>query len=210
MARRRAAKKAADEEDFDLAIGITPQAGSETITARKAGGLVDLKLCVSPRMQKPAIALRNMAKALNLALKMDFLETELDGIYKVARVREGAVRILHKEYFGLGDGMSASLGRTVRSFQLTLRGPDAASPEGEEWIEQNGGGALSGVLNLIGRKLNLLREFEDKVPLYVEQTLDRLEAKRTVTDWHREEWTIETTTVGLDVIIRPVEESAEA
>ncbi len=33
----------------------------------------------------------------------------------------------------------------------------------------------------------MLQEFEDKVPFYVEQTLDRLEAKRIIRDWNRNE-----------------------
>ena len=90
-----------------------------------------------------------------------------------------------------------------------MRGPDAASPEGQAWIEQHGRGALRGIFNLLGRKMNLLQEFEDKVPVYVEQTLDRLEAARVVTDWHRNEWEISTTTIGLDVIIRPADEPTE-
>ena len=70
--------------------------------------------------------------------------------------------------------------------------------------------STAGVLNLIGRKLNLLQEFEDKVPVYVEQTLDRLEARRVITDWHRDEWEVTTTLIGLDVVIHPaVEEATE-
>ena len=57
--------------------------------------------------------------------------------------------------------------------------------------------------------MNLLQEFEDKVPTYVEQTLDRLEATYTITDWHRNEWQITTTVIGLDVIIQPTSEAAE-
>ena len=85
-----------------------------------------------------------MAKALNLALKDDFVETPLDRVYRAARVREGAVQILHRDYIGLGDGIFASLGKVARSFSLTLKGPDAASPEGKVWIEEHGHGALPG------------------------------------------------------------------
>ena len=155
------------------------------------------------------MALRNLAKALNLALKSDFIESPLDGVYKAARVRNGMVQILHTDYIGLGDGVFASLGKAAKSFCLTMRGPDAASPEGQAWIEEHGGGALGGILNLLGRKMNLLQEFEDKVPVYVEQTLDRLEAARVVTDWHRNEWEISTTLIGLDVMIRPTDKPTE-
>jgi hypothetical protein len=191
------------QSDVDFSIGLTTQSGGVPITARRAGDIADLQLCVSPVRQQVPIALRNLAKALNLALKSDFIETPLDGVYKAARVYNGMVQILHKDYIGMGDGIFASLGKAAKSFCLTMRGPDAASPEGQAWIEEHGGGALGGVFNLLGRKMNLLQEFEDKVPVYVEQTLDRLEATRVVTDWQRNEWNISTTVIGLDVMIRP-------
>jgi hypothetical protein len=201
MAKRQS--KTNSPDDLDFSIGLTGEAGRHPVTARKAGGLTDMELCISPVLTKPAIALRNLAKALNVALKTDFLETDLDEIYRAARVRKGTVQILHRDYFGLGDGVLATVGKTLKSFQLTLRGPDAASLEGEAWIKQHGRSPITGILNLLGRKLNLLQEFEDKVPEYVEQTLDRLEAKRMIVNWHRNEWEIQTTLVGLDVIITP-------
>lgn len=195
---------AVGKEDFDLALGLPAPETGEVITARKAGTITDLELSISPRSQSPAVALRNLAKALNLALKSDFLETDLDRVYKAAQVRKGAVRVLHKDFIGLGDGLFASIGKTAKSFKLTLQGPDPASPEGEQWVAEHGFSSLTGVLNLIGRKLNLIQEYEDKVPIYVEQTLDRLESRRMIRDWHRNEWKIETTTIGLDIIITPV------
>lgn len=207
MAKRKTEQHSPD--DLDFAIGLTGESGEKPITARKAGGLSDLELCISPALTKPAIALRNLAKALNLALKTDFLETDLDEIYKAARVRNGTVQILHKDYFGLGDGVMASFGKAVKSFQLTLQGPDAASLEGKAWIEKYGKSPVSGIFNLLGRKLNLLQEFEDKVPDYVEQVLDRLEAKKVIVNWNRNDWEIQTTLVGLDVIIRPKEKPDE-
>ena len=197
------------QDDVHFAIGLTKQSGGGPITARKAGDIADLQLCVSPVRQPVAMALRNMAKALNLALKSDFIETPLDDVYRASRVHDGMVQILHRDYIGLGDGVFASLGKAAKSFCLTMRGPDAASPEGQAWIQAHGGGALGGVLSLLGRKMNLLQEFEDKVPVYVEQTLDRLEAARVVTDWHRNEWRISTTLIGLDVLIRPADEARE-
>jgi hypothetical protein len=190
--------------DFDLALGLPAAGDGEVVTARKAGSITDLELSISPRTQPVAAALRNLAKALNLALKADFLETDLDQIYKAARVQKGAVRVLHKDFIGLGDGLFASLGKTAKSFRLTLKGPDPGSPEGEKWAADHGLSSLTGLLNLIGRKLNFLQEYEDKVPIYVEQTLDRLEARRMIRDWHRNEWKIETTTIGLDIILTPV------
>jgi hypothetical protein len=190
-------------------LGFAEPAGSEPITARKAGDIADLLLCISPTRVAVPVALRNLAKALNLALKSDFIETPLDGVCRAARVQKGIVEVLHKDYIGLGDGIFAAIGKGAKSFSLTMKGPDAASPEGQEWIKQHGGGPLRGVLNLLGRKMNLLQEFEDKVPVYVEQTLDRLEAARVLTDWNRNEWQITTTVIGLDVLICPLEKPSE-
>ena len=193
-------------EERDLVIGVTAQPNStgKAITARKAGGMKDLELCVSHTKVPLREALQNIAQAINLALQEDYLETDLDRVYKGARVRKGAVEVKHRDYIGLGDGVFASLGKLNKSFQLTLKGPDPASPEGREAIEKHGGGPISGLVSLMGRKLDLLQEFEDKVPLYVEQAFDRLEAKGMIVDWHRHEWEISTTFIGLDIIIKPV------
>lgn len=187
--------------EFGFAI---PAGKAETIVARRTGELTDLQLCISPSQVGVKLAARNLAKAINLALEADFIETPLDGLYRAARVRNGKITVYHDDYFGLGDGLMASLGKTVKSFTLTLKGPDPVSTEGKKWVKQNGGGSLSGVLNLIARKLNLLQEFEDEVPTYVQQMLDRLEARKIVTHWNRDEWKVETTTIGLDVILTPV------
>jgi hypothetical protein len=190
-------------DDFHLAVAVSPEGDSGKVTARKAGGITDLDLDVSPKSVTTAQALRNMAKAINIALKADYLETELDQVYKGARVYKGHVQVMHREYIGLGDGFFAQIGRTLKSFRLTFRGPDAGSPEGEAWIKEYGNASLSGVLNLLGRKLNLIQEYEDKVPIFVEQMLDRLEAQRIIANWHRDEWSITTTAVGLDVLLEP-------
>lgn len=196
-------------DDFHLAVAVSPGAETGKVTARKAGGISDLDLDVSPRSVSKTQALRNMAKAINIALKADYLETELDRVYKGARVYKGQVQIMHHEYIGLGDGFFAQIGRTLKSFRLTFRGPDAGSPEGEEWIREHGNGSLAGVLNLIGRKLNLIEEFEDKLTIYVQQMLDRLESQRIIANWHGNEWTISTTAVGLDVLLEPAPDPAE-
>lgn len=181
-----------------------PTSDGRKVTARMAGDVTDLELCVSPELVETRIALRHMAKAINLALKSDYIESALDGMYLASRVKEGAVCIQHADYFGLGDGLMASLGRATKSFTLTLKGPDPGSPEGKKWIAENGGGTIGGIFNLLGRKLNLLQEFEDKVPIYVEQMLDRLEAKKIITHWNRDEWHIRTAVVGMDVFMTPV------
>ncbi|WP_339743962.1 hypothetical protein [uncultured Rubinisphaera sp.] len=191
----------------DLTLGVTPGPGSGgEVTARRAGQITDMMLPVSPSKVGATLAMRNMAKAINLALLTDFLETELDNVYKGARVRKGTVQILHQDYIGLGDGFFAQVGKLNKSFQLTLKGPDAASPEGKKLIKENKGGMISGIFDLMGRKLNLLQEYEDKVPVYLGQTLDRLEAKRIITEWNADEWLIETSTIGLDVMMTPVSE----
>ncbi|MCA9079418.1 MAG: hypothetical protein KDA58_02620 [Planctomycetaceae bacterium] len=194
----------ANSPEIGLSIGVRPGQTQEVITARTAGGLTDLDLSISPRSQPVDQALSHLAKALNLALQTDFIETDLDHVYKVAHVREGTVVIVHKDYIGLGDGYMATVGKAARSFKLTLEGPDPASPEGEAWIREHGHSMLRGMIDLVGRKLDFLREYEDMAPLYVQQTLDRLEAKRIIKDWHRHEWQIETTTIGLDIILTPL------
>ncbi|HMP60490.1 MAG TPA: hypothetical protein PKD86_14170 [Gemmatales bacterium] len=121
----------------------------------------------------------------------------------MARVSKGTVEILHSDYIGLGDGVFATIGKVGRSIQLTLRGPDPAGPEGKRQQSARGRRPITGVLNLLGRKLDFLQEFEDQVPAYVEQLLDRLEAANMVTGWCRSEWVITTKLVGLDVVLRP-------
>ena len=202
MPKRKSQDSSESVDDVDFAISV-PAGSDGTVTARKAGGIADLELSISPAELGEKKAMQNLNKAVNLALKSDFIETDLDEIYKGARIYDGAVRIMHVDYIGLGDGIFANVGKTARSFSLTFKGPDAGSPEGKELIEENGGGAISGVLNLLGRKLNFLQEFEDKVPMYTEQMLDRLEAKRVITDWNRDEWEIGTTFIGLDIILTP-------
>jgi hypothetical protein len=189
------------EPSFVLGVSVPP--GSGGVTARKAGGLQDLQLPVSPTQVSERTALQNLAKAINVAFQSDFLEDELERVYKAARVRKGTVEILHGDYIGLGDGVVANVGKVGKSLQLTLRGPDPASPEGKAFLEKHGRRPLSGLVNFLGRKLDLLQEYEDKVPTYVEQMLDRLEAARMITGWNREEWDISTRVVGLDVILKP-------
>ena len=192
-------------QDMNLVVGVSAGGGAETVTARKAGGLIDMKLPVSPAAVPVKTALENLAKAVNLALQADFLETELERVYGAARVRKGVVRILHKEYIGLGDGLFAKIGRAVKSIQLTLKGSDPAAPEGLQWrLKATKSHPVRGVFDLIGRKLDLLQEFEDKVPTYVEQMLDRLEAAGMINGWKRTEWEITTDVVGLDVSIKPI------
>lgn len=189
-------------KDLNLSVAVSATGNQEAVTARKAGGLSDTQLPVSPAKDLN-MALQNMAKAINVALQGDFLQTELEPVYKAARVHEGAVEIQHGDYIGLGDGIFAAFGKAAKSFELTFRGPDPASPEGKDWIAKHGGGRLRGLCNLMGRKLDLLQEYEDKVPTYVEQMLDRLEAAKMITGWNRTEWEISTRIVGLDVVISP-------
>jgi len=190
--------------DPGVTIAVAAGAGAGTVTARRAGGLRDMMLPVSPKAVPLARALQNLAKAINVAFASDFLENGLEQVYKAARVRKGAVEILHADYIGLGDGVFAAFGRAGKSIRLTLRGPDPASPEGRAALAKGTGGSFRGLANFLGRKLDLLQEYEDKVPAYVEQMLDRLEATQMITGWHRDEWEIATRVVGLDVVIKPV------
>ncbi len=189
--------------DPGVMVGVSTQPGG-TVTARKAGGLRDMMLPISPSQVPVAKALQNLAKIINIAFTSDFLENELEQVYKTARVRKGTVEILHGDYIGLGDGVFATIGKVGKSLQLTLRGPDPGSPEGKALLERQGRRTFGGIMNFIGRKLDLIQEYEDQVPMYVEQLLDRLEAAQMVTGWNRDEWEITTKLVGLDVVIRPV------
>ena len=190
----------------DLSFAVQNPTTPQALTARISGALKDMRLDVSPASAGVAKALRNLAKAVNLALQGDFLETRLEPVYEVARVRQGQVEIMHRDYIGLGDGIVASIGKVARSFVLTLKGRDpAAPPDGED-----GGGPVRGVLDLLARKLNLVQEYEDMVPSFVEQTLDRLESVHMVVNWNRDEWDIDTKVVGLDVVMSPVEPSEKS
>ncbi len=192
-----------------LNIAVSPKLPGEPVTARMAAGLHDMQLPVSPSAVPVQKALQNMAKAINIAFEHGFLENELESVYKAARVRKGTVQILHADYIGLGDGVFARIGRAAKSIELTFRGPDPASPQGKKLYGEKGRRPLSGLLNFIGRKLDLIQEFEDQVPVFVEQLLDRLEATKIITGWDRSEWTIATTNIGLDVILTPVVDTTE-
>jgi len=183
-------------------VAVSAEAGkSGTVTARKAGGLRDMGLDVDPRKVGVLAALQHLAKAVNIAFQTDYGENYLESVYQAAIVRRSEVTIVHKEYFGFGDTWFGQLGRLVRSLELTLEGPDPASPEGQQQIAERGPRTIRGILNLIGRKLDIITEYEDRVPAYVEQMFDRLEASGIIVGWDRNEWEIWTTTIGLDIRI---------
>jgi len=188
--------------DMALSVAVAADTGkSGTVTARKAGGLRDMCLDVDPRKVGVVAALQHLAKAVNIAFQTDYGENYLESVYQAAIVRRGEVTIVHKEYFGFGDTWFGQLGRLVRSLELTLEGPDPASPEGQQQIAEKGPRTIRGILNLIGRKLDIITEYEDRVPAYVEQMFDRLEASGIIVGWDRNEWEIYTTTIGLDIRI---------
>jgi hypothetical protein len=193
-------------EGTELAVGvaIAPAGGSPgTVTARRAGGLRDLALDVAPARVGVDAALQHLAKAVNIAFQTDYGENFLEAVYQAAIVRRGEIRIVHREYFGFGETWFGQFGRLLRSLELTLEGPDPASPEGQQRIREKGPASIRGVLNLIGRKLDLVSEFEDRVPAYVEQMFDRLEASGIIVGWNRDDWEIRTTRIGLDIRISP-------
>ena len=68
------------------------------------------------------------------------------------------------------------------------RRPRPASPEGQQRIAEKGPASIRGLFNLLGRKLDLVAEFEDRVPAYVEQMFDRLEASGIIVGWDRDDW----------------------
>jgi hypothetical protein len=195
--------------DIPLGVAIaTSPSESGTVTARKAGGLRDMAMQVNPRQVGVKAALQHLAKAVNIAFQTDFGENYLESVYQAAIVRRGEVHIVHREYFGFGDTWFGQFGRLIRSLQLTLEGPDPASPEGQKRIAEKGPASIRGILNLIGRKFDLIAEYEDRVPAYVEQMFDRLEASGIILGWDRNDWEIWTTQIGLDIRIAPKDEVA--
>jgi hypothetical protein len=190
--------------DIPIGVAIAADPGDGgTVTARKAGGLRDMAMVVDPRKVGVKAALQHLAKAVNIAFQTDFGENFLESVYQAAIVRRGEVHIIHKEYFGFGEGWFSQFGRLIRSLELTLEGPDPASPEGQKRIAEKGTSTIRGLLNLLGRKLDLVAEYEDRVPAYVEQMFDRLEASGIILGWDRNDWEIWTTQIGLDIRVAP-------
>jgi hypothetical protein len=188
---------------MNLAFAVAPSAESGTVTARKAGSLRDMGMDVDPEHSGVKGALQHLAKAVNIAFQTDYGENYLESVYQAAVVINDEIRIIHREYFGFQPTWFGQFGRLIRSMQLTFEGPDPASPEGQKRIAEKGPATIRGILNLIGRKLDLVAEFEDRVPAYVEQMFDRLEASGIIVGWDREDWDIRTTNIGLDIRISP-------
>jgi hypothetical protein len=193
-----------------VGLGVAVSTGpGGVVTARQAGGLRDMGLEVDPEKVGLKGALQHLAKAVNIAFQTDFGENYLESVYQAAVVIGGEVRIIHKEYFGFRPTWFGQFGRLLRSLQLTCDGPDPASPEGQQRIAEKGPSSIRGLLNLIGRKMDLVPEFEDRVPAYVEQMFDRLEASGIINGWDRSDWDIRTTRVGLDIRIAPRAEAGQ-
>ena len=191
------------DDEVNVAIAASPESGGGTITARKAGGLRDVGMVVDPREIGIMAALQHLAKGVNVAFQTDYGENFLEAVYQAAIVYDDEIRVVHKEYFGFGQSWFSQFGKLIRSMQLTLDGPDPASPEGQRRIREHGPASIRGMLNLFGRKLDLATEYEDRVPAYVEQMFDRLEASGIIAGWNRGDWRIRTTRIGLDIRITP-------
>lgn len=188
----------------DVGIAVAADAGvGGVVTARRAGGLRDMGLEVDPDVVGIGPALQNLAKAINIAFQTDYGENYLETVYQAAIVRNGEIHVVHKEYFGYRDNWFGEFGMLLKSLQLTFEGPDPASPEGQARIKERGASTIRGLFNFLGRKLDLVSEFEDRVPAYVEQMFDRLEASGIITGWDREDWRIWTTKIGLNIRIAP-------
>jgi hypothetical protein len=197
--------------DVSLGVAVSADsAGGGTVTARKAGGLRDMGLVVDPDVVGIKGALQHLAKAVNIAFQTDYGENYLEAVYQAAIVRNGEIQVVHKEYFGFGESWFSQIGMLFRSLQLTLEGPDPASPEGQKQIADKGPSTIRGLFNVVGRKLDLVTEFEDRVPAYVEQMFDRLEASGIIVGWDRDDWEITTTTIGLNIRIAPRAKADEA
>ena len=190
----------------ELGLGVAVSAeGGGVVTARRAGGLRDMALGVDPNAVGLKAALQNLAKSINVAFQSDYGENYLEAVYQAAIVRKGVVQVIHKDYFGFGNNFFGRLGMLLRSVGLTFQGPDPASPEGQKRITERGPSSIRGLFSLLGRKMDLVAEFEDRVPAYVEQMFDRLEASGIIEGWDRDLWEITTTRIGLNILIRPAE-----
>lgn len=190
--------------DVGIAVAASSEGGGGTVTARRAGGLRDVALEVDPKAVGVKAALQHLAKAINIAFQTDYGENYLEAVYQAAIVRKGEILVVHKEYFGFRENWFGSFGMLLRSMQLTLDGPDPVSPEGQRRIAEKGPASIRGLLNLFARKLDLVAEYEDRVPAYVEQMFDRLEASGIILGWDRDQWRIETTKIGLNIRIIPI------
>ncbi len=189
--------------DVGLGVAVSADAGSGgTVTARRAGGLRDMAMEVDPEAVGVRVALQHLAKAINIAFQSDYGENYLEAVYQAALVRKEEIHVIHRDYFGYRETWFGQFGRLIRSMQLTLEGPDPASPEGRKLIADKGPATIRGLFNLMGRKLDIVAEFEDRVPTYVEQMFDRLEASGIIVGWDRSDWEIWTTAIGLDIRIR--------
>ncbi len=192
--------------DAPIGVAVSSAAGQPgVVTARRAGELRDMGLEVDPRKVGVAAALQHLAKAVNIAFQTDYGENYLETVYQAAVFKRGEVQIIHREYFGFGDTWFGQFGRLIRSMELTLEGPDPVSPEGRARIIEKGPSSIRGIFNLLGRKLDLVTEYEDRVPAYVEQMFDRLEASGIIAGWNRDDWDVWTTQIGLDIRIAPKE-----
>src|SRR5690349_11180541 len=189
--------------EVGVGVAIAPGSVGGVVTARKAGGLRDVALEADPDTIGVKGALQHLAKAIDIAFQTDYGENYLESVYQAAIVRNGEVHVIHKEYFGFRDTWFGQFGMLLRSLQLSLEGPDPVSPEGMRRIAEKGPATIRGLPNLIGRKLDLFAEFEDRVPAYVAQMLDRLEASGIIVGWDRDDWDIWTTRVGLNIRIAP-------
>ncbi len=197
--------------DVNLGVAVsTDQAGGGTVTARKAGGLRDMVMEVDPEEVGLKAALQHLAKAINIAFQTDYGENYLEAVYQAAIVRNGEILVIHKEYFGFRESWFGQLGMLLKSMQLTLEGPDPGSPEGQKLIQEKGPASIRGLFNMLGRKLDLVAEFEDRVPAYVEQMFDRLEASGIIVGWDRDDWIVDTTTIGLNIRISPRPKDGDA
>ena len=115
----------------------------ETAGRSRRAGRADCATCPCRSIRGRSASrprLQHLAKAVNIAFQTDFGENYLESVYQAAIVRRGEVHIIHKEYFGFGEGWFSQFGRLIRSLQLTLEGPDPASPEGQNAHRREGAG----------------------------------------------------------------------
>ena len=141
---------------------------------------------------------------MNIAFQTDYGENYLESVYQAAIVRNGEIHIVHREYFGFRRHLVRPVRHAPPLAAADARRPRPGLARGAEADRREGRRPRSaGLLNLLGRKLDLVAEYEDRVPAYVEQMFDRLEASGIIVGWDRDDWDIWTTKIGLNIRIAP-------
>ena len=155
-------------------------------------------------------ALQHLAKAVNIAFQTDYGENYLEAVYQAAIVPERRDSHHPQGIFRLPGDLVRRAGHAPPLDAAHPRRPRPRLARRPEADHRERPSTIRGLFNLFGRKLDLVAEFEDRVPAYVEQMFDRLEASGIIVGWDRDDWEIWTTTIGLNIRISPKAKDGDA